>query len=175
MRSEEKGIIIMGFMGTGKTSVGRVLAKKLLLPFVDLDEEIEQREGESISEIFERRGEAAFRDIERQTLEDVLNEGKAVVATGGGVVLDERNVKGMRSYGKVILLESEPEEIIRRLKGDRSRPLLKGSNMRGRIERIMKEREKFYDFADIRVSSDKRKVDEIADEIVHKLESDRCR
>ncbi|TGU84998.1 shikimate kinase, partial [Mesorhizobium sp. M00.F.Ca.ET.186.01.1.1] len=117
-----KNLILVGFMGTGKTTVGAALAASLGLGHTDLDTAIVEKEGRSIPKLFEERGETYFRDVESAELSRLLNEGPQVLTTGGGVVLREQNVKVMLERGIVIALHATVEELIRRLKNDTARP-----------------------------------------------------
>ena len=117
-------LVLVGLPGSGKPTVGRQLARRLQLPFVDSDHEIEVRIGCSIREFFEREGEVRFRDIEEEVL-DALTQGTAkVLSTGGGAILRQNNRLHLRERGRVVYLKSSPEELIRRLRPDTNRPLL---------------------------------------------------
>lgn len=119
-------MFLAGFMGTGKSSAGRVLAGMVGAEFVDLDKEIERREVMSITEIFERRGEEYFRDAEHEALRRVCRRQGQVVALGGGVVCFERNRELLEKSGSVVILDASPEEIARRVGKGSGRPLLDG-------------------------------------------------
>jgi shikimate kinase len=130
--------------GSGKSTVGRQLARKLGCPFVDSDHVIEQRLGCSIKEYFEQQGEAAFRDIESQTLEDLTREFVGVLATGGGAVLREHNRALLRERATVCYLRVSPEEIFRRLRHDRQRPLLQVADPLAKLKELFTQRDPFY-------------------------------
>jgi shikimate kinase len=117
-------IILIGLPGSGKTTIGRQLAKRLRLPFVDSDHAIEERLGGSIRDFFEREGEARFRDLEQSVIDELTQGPPCVLSTGGGVVLREANRVHLRTRGQVFYLRSTPEEVFRRIRHDRSRPLL---------------------------------------------------
>jgi shikimate kinase len=117
-------IILIGLPGSGKTTIGRQLAKRLRLPFVDSDQAIEERLGGSIRDFFEREGEARFRDLEQSVIDELTQGPSCVLSTGGGVVLREANRVHLRARGQVFYLRSTPEEVFRRIRHDRSRPLL---------------------------------------------------
>ncbi len=148
-------IYLTGFMGAGKTSAGRLLAATLGAKFYDTDELIRKSLGMSVEEIFRSRGEVFFRDRETELLR-VLGKktlGTCVIATGGGVVLREENIKAMRQNGLIVLLEVTADEAYRRLKGSGSRPLLKGGNPKVSIEDLLQKRRPFYQEADLTVET----------------------
>jgi shikimate kinase len=121
----DRHVVLVGMMGAGKSTVGAELARRLALPFVDVDSEIERRQGRSIAHIFRDDGEPAFRMIERTVLADVLGRPEpSVVAAGGGAVIDPANRALMRDRGVVIWLRAQPDELARRVEGDTARPLL---------------------------------------------------
>jgi shikimate kinase len=130
--------------GSGKSTVGRQLARRLQLPFADSDHEIERRIGCSIREFFEREGEAAFRDTEETVIRELTEAGAGVLATGGGVVLRPANRQRLRAAGQVIYLRSTPEELFRRLRHDRQRPLLQVADPLDRLRTLFQERDPLY-------------------------------
>lgn len=130
--------------GSGKSTVGRQLARRLGLPFFDSDHLIEQRLGCSIREYFAREGEASFRDVEEQVLAELARGANAVVATGGGAVLREANRRNLRDAGRVIYLRSTPEELHRRLRHDTQRPLLQVADPLGKLRTLYAERDPLY-------------------------------
>jgi len=130
--------------GSGKSTVGRQIARRLALPFVDSDHVIEQRLGCSIREYFARESEDAFRDIEQQVLAELAQGTDAVVATGGGAVLRDANRRALREGGKVIYLRSSPEELYRRLRHDTQRPLLQVEDPLARLRSMHGERDPLY-------------------------------
>jgi shikimate kinase len=135
---------LVGMPGSGKSTVGRQLARRLGLPFFDSDALIEQRLGCSIREYFAREGEAAFRDVEQQVIADLAAGPDAVVATGGGAVLREANRQKLREAGRVIYLRSSPEELHRRVRHDTQRPLLQVADPLGRLRSLHAERDPLY-------------------------------
>jgi shikimate kinase len=137
-------IALVGLPGGGKTTVGRQLARRLGVRFVDSDAVIEQRLGESIRSYFEREGEQAFRDLEQATIEDLVNTWDGVLATGGGVVLREANRSVLRERALVVYLRSSPEELARRLKHDTKRPLLQVANPLGKLRELHDARDPLY-------------------------------
>jgi shikimate kinase len=136
-------LILVGLPGSGKSTVGRQLAKKLHLPFTDSDHVIEQRIGCSIRSFFDREGEAAFRDIEEQVIAELCgNDG--VIATGGGAVLRAANRECLRSAGQVFYLRSTPEEVFRRVRSDKGRPLLQVDDPLKRLRELFEQRDPLY-------------------------------
>ncbi|MDT3415200.1 shikimate kinase [Brevibacillus aydinogluensis] len=157
-------VIFVGFMGTGKTTVGSALAKDLGIPHRDLDEAIAEREGCSIPELFATKGEQYFRDAESAMLRELLQEKPQVLTTGGGAVLRPENVRLMLSEGTVIALSAAEEELIRRLARDTGRPLIAG-DVAQRVRRLLDERKGAYDFAPIQIDTTGKDVSDIVAEI----------
>lgn len=138
-------ITLIGMPGCGKTTIGRLLARRLNMPFMDSDQVIEQRLGCSIKSYFERQGEGAFRNIEELVLTDLIVDGRTgVLATGGGVVLRECNRKRMKTQSLVIYLRASPEEIFKRIQKDTKRPLLQVNNPLERLRELFVERDPLY-------------------------------
>jgi shikimate kinase len=135
---------LVGMPGSGKSTVGRQLSRRLQLPFFDSDHEIELRLGCSIREYFAREGEPAFRDVEEQVIADLARGPGAVLATGGGTVLREANRRALREGGKVIYLRSSPEELYRRVRNDGQRPLLQVEDPLARLRAMHAERDPLY-------------------------------
>lgn len=139
------GIVLVGLPGSGKSTVGRQLARRLGLSFTDSDHVIEQRIGCAIREFFEREGEGAFRDVEESVIHDLTAGGlPGVLATGGGAVLRAANRQRLRGAGKVIYLRSTPEEVFRRVRHDGNRPLLQVADPLGRLRILFDERDPLY-------------------------------
>jgi shikimate kinase len=137
-------IVLVGLPGSGKSTVGKQLAKRLQLSFVDSDQEIENRLGCSIREYFEREGESAFRDVEQQVMAELLAGPLAVLSTGGGVVLREANRAQLKHSGKVFYLRATPEDLMRRLKNDRTRPLLQVADPLAKLRELYAQRDPLY-------------------------------
>jgi shikimate kinase len=137
-------LTLVGMPGSGKTTVGRQLSRRLQLPFFDSDHLIEERLGCSIREYFAREGEAAFRDLEEQVLADTATGPAAVLATGGGAVLREANRQRLRAAGSVIYLRSTPEELYRRVRHDSGRPLLQVDDPLARLRDLYGHRDPLY-------------------------------
>lgn len=161
-----RNIVLVGFMGAGKTTTGRVLAQKLNRRFIDLDREIEGSCGMAVSEIFRVHGEAFFRERERLTIRDLLPRDNTVIATGGGAVLLPENVANLKKHGKMICLAANTETIINRLGTDKSRPLLNAPNREELIGRLLQERAQRYQLADLTVDTNRLTPDEVADRII---------
>lgn len=137
-------ISLIGLPGTGKSTIGRHLARRLGVAFVDSDATIERRLNESIRSFFEREGEPAFRDIEQQVIAELCRERLGVIATGGGVVLREPNRDTLHSATTVVYLRSTPEELFRRLRHDTQRPLLQVADPLSRLRQLYAERDPLY-------------------------------
>jgi shikimate kinase len=160
--SDNRNLVITGFMGTGKSTVGRLVARKLGRPFMDTDEELVRRVGMSIPEIFERQGEQGFRHIERRLCRFLSAQGGYVISTGGGMLIDESNREVMLASSFVICLTADPETIMNRLKQDTvERPLLKG-DWRGLLEK----RQPVYDSIPNQLDTTSKTPEQVADEIV---------
>ena len=137
-------ISLIGLPGSGKSTVGRQLARRLQLPFVDSDQAIEARLGCPIREFFEREGEARFRDIEAEVIDGLSQQGAGVLSTGGGAVLRPENRERLRARGRVIYLKSHPEELIRRLRHDTNRPLLQVADPMAKLRELFATRDPLY-------------------------------
>ena len=137
-------VTLVGLPGSGKTTVGRQLARRLQLPFVDSDQVIEQRLRCSIRDYFEREGEESFRDVEQAVIDELTQAGPCVLSTGGGAVIRSANRNHMRQRGKVVYLNSSPDELIRRLRHDTSRPLLQVGDPLARLRELHAARDPLY-------------------------------
>lgn len=163
-------IALIGFMGTGKSTVGRRLSQELGIDYVDTDDLIEKRLAMPISAIFEKHGENFFRDMERQVIKEVSSLKNRIIICGGGVVLDRENVKKLRENARVLLLEAQAESIYQRIKSNDGRPLLKGQMGVRRIKELLKSRQTAYEAAaHIKIDTDKKTLDEISSEIINEL------
>lgn len=163
-------IVLVGFMGSGKTSVGTELSTLLEMDYIDTDDIIVKDSGISINEIFNAYGEAEFRKLERKTIEGLKDTKNTIISCGGGVVLDSTNIELLRDNGKIVWLKVSPGEILNRLLDDDSRPLLKDSFTLKGLSEILKNRLPLYENAgDIIIDTDKKDVREIAEEIIEKL------
>ncbi len=171
LQPEQKNLVLIGFMGAGKTSVGKELAELLGCALYDTDQETERRAGMTISDIFRFQGEESFRKMETDTLRTLLeqtgqNGGYTVISAGGGLALREENQRLLREHAVCIYLKTSPEQVLLRLQGDTTRPLLQGGNVREKVEGLLAARGPVYEkAADITANTDGRTPGEIAREI----------
>jgi shikimate kinase/3-dehydroquinate synthase len=158
-------VVLIGFMGTGKTAVGELVASRLGRPFLDTDTLIEQRAGRPIAKIFAESGEPAFRQLEAQVVAQAANCAGSVIATGGGVVLDRANMDRLRRNGVIIALQADAQSILARVGGGACRPLL-GDDPEGNVRRLLRERDALYREADLVVETSALSVDGVAERVV---------
>lgn len=162
----EKNIVLIGFMGSGKTSVGKKLSMELKREFIDMDDFIVKKEGMSVNDIFEKKGEIYFRNIEKQLCLRFAEPKSKIIATGGGVIKNDENVANLKKGGVIIYLKSEPKQIAHNLRHDNSRPLLAGGNKLGKITKLMAEREPTYNkCADLTIDVTNIDIDETLEKI----------
>jgi len=154
-------IIITGFMGTGKSAVGRRLAKKLRMEYLDTDDLIEEREGSKICHIFEEKGESYFRRLESAIVREVSHLDNYVISTGGGVVLRDENIKALKRNGLIICLTANSEIILKRTTGIQDRPLLNEPDPVRKIEELLRMRQPYYGKADFSVQTSNLAVEEV--------------
>lgn len=165
-----ENIYLVGPMGAGKSTVGRKLAKALDKEFVDCDGEIESRTGVSVALIFEVEGEEGFRKRERDMVEHLTQRDGIVLATGGGVVLDEANRSRLRTRGFAIYLKAPIDLLVERTARDRNRPLLQTDDPKARLTELLEERDPLYrQVADMIVKTDRRTARHVVKEIVRRL------
>lgn len=163
-------IFLVGPMGSGKSAVGRRLARELGLEFLDSDEEIERRTGVDIAYIFEKEGEAGFRHREAEIIDDLTRREGLVLATGGGAILDADSRERLRARGRVVYLRTTVEQQLARTRHSEDRPLLMNDDRRGTLVRLMAARAPLYDeVAAITVDTDGRKVKTVVDQIMRAL------
>ncbi len=158
-------IYLLGFMGTGKTSVGKLLSQRLGWQFLDLDEIIEEKEGLKIVEIFAKKGEPYFRDLESQALGELTCRDNLVVACGGGIVLREKNLSLIDNSGIGICLEASPEVIYERTKKFTHRPLLNVEDPQGKIKELLEKRAPFYAKVKYHIDTSNLTVEEVVEKI----------
>jgi shikimate kinase len=137
-------ISLIGLPGSGKSTVGRQLARRLQVPFLDSDQQIEERLGCAIREFFEREGEPAFRDIESQVLAELVQRGQGVLSTGGGAVLRPSNRQLLKEHTRAIYLNAVPEELFKRLRHDKNRPLLQVPDPLAKLRDLHAQRDPLY-------------------------------
>lgn len=166
-----KNIYLVGFMGSGKSVVGKLLAKKLGRKFLDLDSLIEHKVGKKISDIFSQDGEAFFRTLEKEVVRDVVRKQALVVACGGGVVADKENLDMLKKSGVVVCLTVRPEVVYKRCKDTCARPLLNVAEPQKDIERLLALRTPFYAQAHFSVDTSDITPEEAALEIIKKIET----
>jgi shikimate kinase len=165
-----QNVFLIGPMGSGKTAVGRYLARLLHFTFHDSDADIEARTGVDIALIFEKEGEAGFRARERESIERLTHLESIVLATGGGAVIDEANRRALSERGVVVYLETSIGQQLERTRHGRHRPLLNGTDPELKLHELMQRRAALYaEIADITVSTDGRRVQLVAEEIYHEL------
>lgn len=146
--------MLTGFMGTGKTTVGKLIANTLSKKFVDMDLEIEAKAGMSISDIFAAHGEKYFRDLETQMAKDMVQRENSVISTGGGVVLRPENIEYLKACGPLVCLMASPQIIYERTKDSDDRPLLKTPDPKKKIEELLQNRMEHYEKADYVIDTD---------------------
>ena len=174
-RRSIKNLALVGFMGCGKSSVGRLAGKDLGFEFVDTDALVEERAGISISEIFATEGEAAFRRLERETLAELETRTGLIIATGGGAIVDPENLASLKRHALVVCLWAGAEAIHERTKHQSHRPLLQGDDPLGTICRMLAEREPIYKQADVIINTELRPQREVVLQVRLQFEESRKR
>ncbi len=164
-----ENVALIGFMGTGKSSVGRLAAELLQFTFVDTDEMIETSAGKSVFKIFEEDGESVFRKYERRILADLQSLKRTVISTGGGVGGNEANLTSLKQHALVVCLWASPQIIWNRVRTQTHRPLLQTPDPKAKIHELLVQREPFYRQADILVNTEVRSVREVAQHVVHEF------
>jgi shikimate kinase len=159
-------IVLTGFMGTGKSTVGVLLARRLGRTFVDMDSVIEQRAAKPIRRIFAEEGEPHFRQFERRLVEELAAQSDLVVATGGGIVLNPDNVRDFERTGLVVCLSARPETILARIAAERHRPLLEHSDRLQRIRDLLDKRRPFYAAIRHQIATDALTAEEVAERVL---------
>jgi shikimate kinase len=164
---KNKNIYLIGLMGSGKTTLGKILSKKLDKQFYDSDHVIEEKLGVNVPMIFEYEGEAGFREREKVILKELVSKQNIVLATGGGIILSESNRDLLAKNGIVIYLKSNQKDLILRMKNDKTRPLLKNGNVELIIKKLCQEREPLYEeIADFKIATKNKRIYEVVNEII---------
>ena len=167
-------IALIGFMGVGKSSVGHLVAEQLHFHYLDTDEVIQSRAGRSITEIFARDGEPAFRHLESALVTELAVRTKTVISTGGGLPINPENLASLKAHALVVCLWASPEKIWERVRHQTHRPLLHDPDPQQKIRDLLAAREPFYKQADVLLNTELRSVREVAQQVVHqfRLEAD---
>jgi shikimate kinase len=166
-----KNIVLTGFMGTGKTKVGKELSRLLNMKLIDADTEIEKAEKMTINEIFKQFGETRFRDIESEMVKKLSEYKNSIISTGGGVVLRQENIDALKKSGIIICLMAKPETILKRTCNNNDRPLLQVENPIEKIKELLNFRKPFYEKADIIIDTEDKTPLQIAEEIIERIKS----
>ena len=175
--SKKSNVVLIGFMGTGKTSIGKILATRLGCAFIDLDHKIESDNKMTIPNIFKKYGEAHFRELERKAVQEVSERRGIVIATGGGTVKNSENMRLLRENGVVICLKADVDEILYRTEHRGDRPVLDNQHKtegdrRAAIEKLLEERREYYEQADYTVDTTKWSPLQITEDICEYIRSD---
>lgn len=165
-----QNIFLIGLMGSGKTTIGKTLAKKIDKQFIDTDQFIEQKSGVEVSIIFEYEGESGFRDRETKLLSSLTQKGNQIISTGGGIILTKENRDLIAKNGIVFYLKTHPKVLSQRLKNDKTRPLLKNMNIEEKLNSLYQERSILYEStADYIIDTKEKKILQILNEIEKKI------
>ncbi len=170
-----QNLALIGFMGTGKSSVGQLVARQLHYEFVDTDELIEKRAGKSITRIFAEQGEPAFRQIEGDLVAEMTGWKHRVISTGGGLAASEANLASLKQHALVVCLWAAPEAIWKRVRHQTHRPLLKGPDPLAKIRELLDQRTPFYKQADVLVNTGMRSLREVTQQVIHQFHMARTR
>ncbi|HEX9048653.1 MAG TPA: shikimate kinase [Verrucomicrobiae bacterium] len=162
-------LALIGFMGTGKTSAGRLAADQLHFEFLDTDELIQTRTGRTIADIFAQDGEPAFRALERQVVAELASKKKTLISTGGGLPTNIENLDALKKHSLVICLWASPEKIWDRVRNQSHRPLLQDADPQKKIRDLLEIRAPFYRQADVLINTDLRSSREVAQQIIHQF------
>ena len=165
-----QNIALIGFMGTGKSSVGQIVAAQLHFTFLDTDQLIESRVGKTISEVFAQNGEAAFREMEHKLVRELESRTQLLISTGGGLPINPENMASLKTHSLVVCLWASPEKIWERVRHQSHRPLLHDPDPLAKIRNLLNVREPFYRQADVLVNTELRSVKEVAQQIVHQFQ-----
>jgi shikimate kinase len=164
-----RNLALIGFMGTGKSSVGRLAAEQLRFEFVDTDQLIESLTGKTISDIFAQHGEDAFREYERQVVAQLATRERTVISAGGGLAANQANLDSLKSHALVVCLWAAPEKIWERVRHQTHRPLLHDPDPLGKIRALLAGREPYYRQADVLMNTGLRPLREVVQQVVHQF------
>jgi shikimate kinase len=164
-----QNIALIGFMGTGKSSVGQMVAAQLHFTFLDTDHVIEARAGKMISEIFAQQGEPAFRELERNIVGELVSRKKTVISTGGGLPANPENLASLKTHSLVVCLWASPEKIWERVRSQTHRPLLREPDPLAKIRSLLADREPFYREADVLLNTEMRSLKDVAQQVIHQF------
>ncbi len=162
-------LALIGFMGAGKTSVGRIVAEQLRFDYLDTDDLIQARTGRTIADIFKTDGEPAFRALEQQVVAELVSRTRTLIATGGGLPVNPANLASLKTHALVVCLWASPEKIWERVKNQTHRPLLHDPDPQKKIHDLLAAREQFYKQADVLVNTDIRSAREVAQQVTHQF------
>jgi shikimate kinase len=176
-RQKKNLIYLAGFMGSGKSTIGPILANTIGYNFTDTDNAVERKAGRRVIDIFTTEGEQAFRDLERSSLREIAATSRCVVSLGGGTIADEENFRLIHESGIIVYLKLSPEEILHRVHHRTDRPLLTGASgerlpieeIEKRVQHLLARREVFYARADVVIQTDRKRVGTTVDEVVRRL------
>ena len=163
-----RNIVLIGLMGSGKTTVGNLIAQKLGKSFIDTDVLIEKEAQMTINEIFQLYGETHFRELESKIIKKLSLDSDQIISTGGGSVENQDNLKNLKETGILFYLKASAKELFERIKNENNRPLLKNNDPLNTLEKLLEKREKFYTQANFIISTENKQIDEIVNEIVEK-------
>ena len=166
-------IALTGFMAVGKSAVGRTLARRLKRRFVDLDKVIEKTEGMKVHDIFAQKGEAYFREREKLALAEVLKHENQVIATGGGAIIDEENLRLLRDQALLICLTASPDALLKRVGSGSQRPLLKDADRKSRIDELLRLRQEKYAQAHLCIDTTDLTISQVAEIIIEMAKLER--
>ena len=165
-----QNIALIGFMGTGKSSVGQLAAAQLHFTFLDTDHVIEARAGKTISEIFAQHGEPFFRELERKIVGELATRKKTVISTGGGLPANPDNLASLKTHSLVVCLWASPEKIWERVRSQTHRPLLDEPDPLAKIRSLLEERAPYYRQADVLLNTEMRSLKDVAQQVVHQFQ-----
>lgn len=166
-----QNLALIGFMGTGKSTIGRIVADDLRFDFLDTDAEIESRTGVSIADIFAKQGEGAFRQLEQQIVIELAGRQRHVISAGGGLVVNPANLASLKTHALTVCLWASPERIWERVRHQSHRPLLQDADPMARIRALLAVREPFYRQADVLLNTELRSAREVANQVIHQFRS----